>query len=289
MGLFGFVKSAGNKILRRDDDHEEQQQQSSEAPPADSSVSAASEAPPAEAYSTPSYSPPAEAAPTSVFDLAAQAASSAATAAEAAPAGPTPGSMIGAGADRVYVSKDGDTLDGLAAFFYGDAAHRARILQENPSLPDNTHMLHDGVQLRIPEDAAPVVESAPAEEPPPSADALMQYVSDLGLAVDGLSISVSGDQVNVSGSTATQEEREKVILALGNTHGVASVNDEIAVQAPAPEATFYTVVEGDTLSAIAQQQYGDANAYMAIFEANQPMLTSPDLIYPGQVLRIPAR
>jgi nucleoid-associated protein YgaU len=52
---------------------------------------------------------------------------------------------------------------------------------------------------------------------------------------------------------------------------------------------FYTVQKGDTLSAIAKRQYGEANAYMAIFEANRPMLDSPDRIYPGQVLRIPPR
>jgi nucleoid-associated protein YgaU len=44
---------------------------------------------------------------------------------------------------------------------------------------------------------------------------------------------------------------------------------------------------GDTLSKIAREFYGDANAYMRIFEANRPMLKDPDLIYPGQALRIP--
>jgi len=47
------------------------------------------------------------------------------------------------------------------------------------------------------------------------------------------------------------------------------------------------VVRGDTLSAIAKSQYGSANAYMKIFEANKPMLSNPDKIYPGQLLRIP--
>ena len=50
---------------------------------------------------------------------------------------------------------------------------------------------------------------------------------------------------------------------------------------------FYTVESGDTLSKIAQEQYGDASKYPIIFEANTPMLKSADLIYPGQVLRIP--
>jgi nucleoid-associated protein YgaU len=49
----------------------------------------------------------------------------------------------------------------------------------------------------------------------------------------------------------------------------------------------YTVKSGDTLSAIAKAQLGDANAYMKIFEANKDQLTDPDKIKPGQVLRIP--
>jgi nucleoid-associated protein YgaU len=50
-----------------------------------------------------------------------------------------------------------------------------------------------------------------------------------------------------------------------------------------------TVRSGDTLSKIAKDAYGDANAYMQIFEANKPMLSNPDRIYPGQVLRIPPK
>jgi len=53
------------------------------------------------------------------------------------------------------------------------------------------------------------------------------------------------------------------------------------------DAVFHTVVKGDTLSAIAKKTLGSANKYMAIFEANKPMLSHPDKIYPGQVLRIP--
>ena len=55
------------------------------------------------------------------------------------------------------------------------------------------------------------------------------------------------------------------------------------------DAVFHTVVKGDTLSAIAKKTLGNANRYPEIFEANKPMLTHPDKIYPGQVLRIPAK
>jgi nucleoid-associated protein YgaU len=53
-------------------------------------------------------------------------------------------------------------------------------------------------------------------------------------------------------------------------------------------ATTYTVKAGDTLSKIAKEHLGDANAYTAIFEANRDQLTDPDKIKPGQVLKIPA-
>ena len=65
------------------------------------------------------------------------------------------------------------------------------------------------------------------------------------------------------------------------------MEDKITVAQAAPEARFVTVKKGDTLSSIAKAEYGNANAYMKIFEANKPMLSHPDKIYPGQVLRIP--
>src|SRR5262249_2182580 len=80
---------------------------------------------------------------------------------------------------------------------------------------------------------------------------------------------------------------EKVVLAVGNVEGIARVEDRLEGSNPQPEARYYTVVKGDTLSKIARAQYGEANKYPQIFEANKPMLKDPDKIYPGQVLRIP--
>ena len=51
----------------------------------------------------------------------------------------------------------------------------------------------------------------------------------------------------------------------------------------------YTVVAGDSLSKIAKHFYGDAKAWNRIFQANKDKISNPDLIHPGQVLRIPAR
>lgn len=117
----------------------------------------------------------------------------------------------------------------------------------------------------------------------PSEDALMKEVKDLGLDTEGVTISVEGDQVKVGGAAVSQEMKEKIILAVGNIEGVAAVSDE----AGGGEPVFYTVVKGDNLSKIAKATLGNANRYPEIFEANKPMLTHPDKIYPGQVLRIP--
>ncbi|HEU0199993.1 MAG TPA: peptidoglycan-binding protein LysM, partial [Burkholderiaceae bacterium] len=93
----------------------------------------------------------------------------------------------------------------------------------------------------------------------------------------------------VFGVAKDQETKEKVLLAAGNVEGVAAVEDMMSVDRSAPAAQFYTVVKGDTLSKIAKQFYGNANDYPRIFEANKPMLTHPDKIYPGQNLRIPPK
>jgi len=115
---------------------------------------------------------------------------------------------------------------------------------------------------------------------------LAKVVDKLGIPIDKLKIDL-GEQVMVSGKTATNADREKIILALGNVKGISAVADNIEVANPEPEAVFYTVVKGDTLSKIAKNQYGDGRKYKRIFEANTPMLKKPDKIYPGQVLRIP--
>ena len=121
------------------------------------------------------------------------------------------------------------------------------------------------------------------------AQALFHQVKGLGLKVEDFQVQYDDGVVTVTGTVASQAEKEKVILALGNTQGVAQVDDRMEVVEPEPEATFYTVQPGDTLSKIALAHYGDAMKYPVIFEANKPMLEHPDRIYPGQVLRIPPR
>ena len=51
---------------------------------------------------------------------------------------------------------------------------------------------------------------------------------------------------------------------------------------------IYIVVSGDSLSKIAKREYGNANEWNRIYEANRDLLKDPDKIYPGQKLKIPA-
>ncbi len=136
--------------------------------------------------------------------------------------------------------------------------------------------------------AAPTAENM-ARLNETAGNAIEEYVRTMGLQVEGLDVSFDGTTATatVSGSVPDQQTKEKVLLCCGNVQNVAKVNDMLTVKEKAPEAQFYTVVKGDTLSKISKQHYNDPNKYQAIFEANKPMLTHPDKIYPGQVLRIP--
>ena len=116
---------------------------------------------------------------------------------------------------------------------------------------------------------------------------LKKELAKHGLDADGLDIAVDGDKVTVKGNAASTADAEKIAIAIGNTQGVASVDNQLSAAAAGEESNFYTVKSGDTLSKISKDQYGDANQYQKIFEANRPMLSHPDKIYPGQVLRIP--
>lgn len=116
---------------------------------------------------------------------------------------------------------------------------------------------------------------------------LAKEVYDTGIDVEDLDIKHDEGIVTVNGKVKTQADREKVVLTLGNIEGIEKVNDMLVVDEPETEAQFYTVKSGDTLSKIAKEYYGNAMKYTVIFEANTPMLKNPDLIYPGQVLRIP--
>jgi len=126
---------------------------------------------------------------------------------------------------------------------------------------------------------------------------IMDHIRSFGFNTADIQAQVNNDVVILTGKVDTIADKNKIIVTAGNVEGIAKVEDRMVViptgsEIPAAEVAepgkqFYTVVPGDTLSKIARQFYGNPNKYPVIFEANKPMLTSPDKIYPGQVLVIP--
>ena len=121
----------------------------------------------------------------------------------------------------------------------------------------------------------------------PSADALKKELDSHSLGTEKVVVEVKGDRAIIRGDVSSQEVLEKAIVAIGNTQGIAKVEAEVKVP-DAKEPVFYTVKKGDNLWKISEHFYKSGAKHTVIFEANRPMLTHPDKIYPGQVLRIPA-
>ncbi|ARU06484.1 peptidoglycan-binding protein LysM [Comamonas serinivorans] len=119
--------------------------------------------------------------------------------------------------------------------------------------------------------------------------AIKTYIETQNLGIQNLAVQYDGasGKVTVTGAAPSEEAAEKVTLCCGNVASVTSVDNQLSFP-PGTASQYHDVVSGDTLSAISKKYYGDANQYMKIFEANKPMLSDPNKIYPGQKLRIPA-
>ncbi len=138
---------------------------------------------------------------------------------------------------------------------------------------------------------------------------------EFGTTVTSLKAAINEGTVRLVGACESMDIKEKVILMTGNIEGVVGVNDdflrviaagetlqkqdeapaipvddvteELALPEDAVVSEFYTIKAGDSLSKIAKEFYGDPLKYTALFDANKEVIKNPDLIYPGQQIRIP--
>ena len=157
-------------------------------------------------------------------------------------------------------------------------------------IKDAGEKLFGGKEAHAAPAAATAAAPTAAELNAKAGQAIEAYVTKQNLGTQNVQVEYDGSQgkVTVKGEATTQAAKEKVTLCCGNVASVTSVDNQMSVTHPEPEAQYHDVVSGDTLSGIAKKYYGDAGKYPKIFEANQPMLSNPDKIYPGQKLRIPA-
>ena len=130
-------------------------------------------------------------------------------------------------------------------------------------------------------------------------DQVTEAINDIGATtpgISGLRAEVSGKVITLKGKAESREAANLAMQKIDQAVKADNIVNAIEVEkAPEPEPVveqvsaerFYEVVSGDTLGAISQKFYGKASDYMKIFEANRDILDNPDLIKPGQNLKIP--
>jgi nucleoid-associated protein YgaU len=122
------------------------------------------------------------------------------------------------------------------------------------------------------------------------AEKIQQNIAAANPGIEGLDVQYEDGVVRLGGQAESAEAMEKAVLMAGNVEGVSEVNvDAMDAPEPEPEVEYYTIVSGDSLSKIAKAYYGNAMDYPKLFEANREVITDPDLIYPGQKIRIPPK
>lgn len=120
------------------------------------------------------------------------------------------------------------------------------------------------------------------------AEKIKQHIEKENPGIKNLGVAFENGKVKLSGETDSADAFEKAVLMAGNIKGVGEVSAD-GFKAPEQKAKveFYVIQRGDTLSGIAKKYLGNAMKYPQIFEANREVIKDPDLIYPGQKIRIP--
>jgi nucleoid-associated protein YgaU len=117
---------------------------------------------------------------------------------------------------------------------------------------------------------------------------IKKHIEEANPGISDLVVAFKDGVVSLSGQAASPEAMEKAVLMAGNVHGVGEVKaDNLKAPPAAKKVEYYIIQKGDTLSAIAKRFYGKPNDYPRIFEANREVIRDPNLIFPGQKIRIP--
>ena len=134
--------------------------------------------------------------------------------------------------------------------------------------------LFSGKEAHAATPAAPSADELNAK----AAQAIATYIGAQNLGVSDVKVAFDGSQgkVTVQGQAPTQAVKEKVTLCCGNVASVQSVDNQMAVTNPEPEAQYHDVVRGDTLSAIAKKFYGKGSMYKLIADANKDKIADPN-------------
>ncbi|MCH8873573.1 LysM peptidoglycan-binding domain-containing protein [candidate division KSB1 bacterium] len=164
-----------------------------------------------------------------------------------------------------YIVRSGDWLSTIAEKFYGDAMNYSAIFAANKDVLENPNKIYPGQELRIPH----VVK------------AKQYYTVRFGDSLSQIAESYYGDAM-----------KYKVVFA-ANQDIVADPNkiypgQRLEIPDLLGNTENYTVRLNDWLSKIAKRAYGDASKYRKIYAANRGLIQDPNLIYPGQNLRIPS-
>jgi nucleoid-associated protein YgaU len=121
-----------------------------------------------------------------------------------------------------------------------------------------------------------------------AAEKIKENIEASNPGIKDLNVAYNDGVVELSGTADTAEAMEKAVLMAGNVKGVSEVKADGVSAPPQPAPVeYYVIQKGDSLSAIAKRYYGNAKDYPRIFEANREVIKNPDLIYPGQKIRIP--
>jgi len=117
---------------------------------------------------------------------------------------------------------------------------------------------------------------------------IKEHIEEDNPGINNLEVEVKDGVATIKGETDDPSALEKVILMAGNVMGIEEVRaDDVVAPPQTVEVEYYEIQKGDSLWKIAKAFYGDGNKYNLIFEANKEVIKDPDLIYPGQMIRIP--